>query len=759
MSRLATSLLCATALMACSGGGATDANLQPAGGWDFDVNSVLDSGVNELPDGGSTAADVPPPVGPSCTKSSACKDHEATPYCALQHGICVQCLIPLHCQDTTNWCEGFKCVAVSCKPAATRCEGDFLQTCNATGDGWQTTICPDDKPICLGTACALCKGGQDFCAQPTAFGQPSRTAMKCSADGQSAAVVQQCQGEQVCVNGKCRVCTPGQKRCSELVAEVCNPEGNAWQVAADCAVNNLSCIGGLCLSPCSDDIKSNTNVGCDYWAVDLDNIYSVGANGKINDAQNAQFSVIVSNTTAAVASVHVTLAGSKDTPNALTEEFKVSPKALRVIDLPRPAWGKVKHNQEGSSLNYLAYRIQSDQPIVAYQFNPLSNVGVFSNDASLLLPASALGKEYLITSRKQLSDEFRSYATVVATIPGETQVTVKVTTKTLTGPQVASLSAGQSGVFTLKQGQVLNIESAVDDGDLTGTLVTASQPVAVFGGSECSYSGAFGNCLSAASLGIGGSRCAGDPSMSCTKDSDCEANCCCDHLEEQMFPLAALGKQYVGARLYPRGKEKDTWRLLAANDGTTVKITPNIGVTVPTLNKGKFFEFVTDKDFVMDASGPILVAQYMASSFASVTALGGTCEVDSDCLKLHGYMGRCQTYVGSPEKYCEPIGDPSMMLDVATSQFLDDYVFLVPDKYATNYISVIVSKGTIVQVDGQFQVPSWFETIPGTNWQVARLPIQPGAHHLKADKPVGLFVYGYDDDVSYGYPGGAGLGQ
>src|SRR5207244_10445478 len=37
-----------------------------------------------------------------------------------------------------------------------------------------------------------------------------------------------------------------------------------------------------------------------------------------------------------------------------------------------------------------AYRVKSSFPVVAYQFNPLENVNVFSNDASLLKPVEAL---------------------------------------------------------------------------------------------------------------------------------------------------------------------------------------------------------------------------------------------------------------------------------------------------------------------------------------------------------------------------------
>jgi len=42
-----------------------------------------------------------------------------------------------------------------------------------------------------------------------------------------------------------------------------------------------------------------------------------------------------------------------------------------------------------SAVSSNAYRVTSTYPISAYQFNPLENVHVFSNDASLLLPVAA----------------------------------------------------------------------------------------------------------------------------------------------------------------------------------------------------------------------------------------------------------------------------------------------------------------------------------------------------------------------------------
>jgi len=37
---------------------------------------------------------------------------------------------------------------------------------------------------------------------------------------------------------------------------------------------------------------------------------------------------------------------------------------------------------------------------------------------------------------------------------------------------------------------------------------------------------------------------------------------------------------------------------------------------------------------------------------------------------------------------------------------------------------------------------------------VARMPLAAGSHRLEGDQTVGLVVYGWDQYVSYGYPGG-----
>ena len=741
-----------------------------------DASGVTPVDGGPLTDGGSKAdgANVDSAIvdvgvdsgltGAACTKHSVCqKDHPEAPYCAVSLKICVECLIDSHCSVSGQTCDNYQCKKISCVPGIGKCQDTFFATCKPTGDGWEVVVCPDEKPVCVLDACRLCVPGELFCAPAAVVGQPARFLRKCGPTGDAAVDVQTCAGDQICLNGACGTCQPGQKRCGGQVAEVCAADGASWQTVQDCAASSLTCLGGLCVNPCSGDFKSNTNVGCDYWAVDLDNALEVQG-GKSYDAQNAQFSVIVSNTSDAAAKVTVTLGPDKSAPNAKTASFDVPAGGLQVIDLPHKSWGLKAQNQDNSNINNRVYRIQSEQPIVAYQFNPLQNYGVFSNDASLLLPTNALGKEYWVVSRTQLGDKYRSYFAVVAVQPGKTKITVVASGKTLQGPGVPAMSLGGKNVFTLDQGQVLNIESNKAEGDLTGTWVSADHPVAVFGGSEASNSPSVGNCVSnGGAAKICASTGLGLFPTPCTSDAQCESECCADHLEEQLFPVEAWGSQYVGARLYPRGKEKDAWRIMASQNNTKVTITPDIGVALPNggmLNGGQFIEFETIKDFVIDADKPILVAQYMASSYATVTINPSktTCTSDAQCKQKYNYEARCDV-AGGISKFCRPIGDPSLILDVATTQYLTDYVFLVPQQYKQNFITVIAAQGTSAELDKKAMNGGSFMQIAGTTWMVGRLPITPGVHRLTATKPVGLFVYGYDSDVSYGYPGGAGLAQ
>ena len=123
-------------------------------------------------------------------------------------------------------------------------------------------------------------------------------------------------------------------------------------------------------------------------------------------------------------------------------------------------------------------------------------------------------------------------------------------------------------------------------------------------------------------------------------------------------------------------------------------------------------------------------------------------------------------------------------------QFRNDYVFLTPDKYSFDFVTILAPKDTKLLFDGapfdadacirafvtpakspvtgqvngegfdvwrcQLSYPVYDETKPeGKRLDPGRQ--NDGVHRLQASRPVGLIVYGFDAYVSYAYAGGTQL--
>ena len=74
-------------------------------------------------------------------------------------------------------------------------------------------------------------------------------------------------------------------------------------------------------------------------------------------------------------------------------------------------------------------------------------------------------------------------------------------------------------------------------------------------------------------------------------------------------------------------------------------------------------------------------------------------------------------------------------------------------------MTVIAPTGTTIYFD-DLPIESFADwTLLGdpASWQIVRFQIADGAHFIQADAPLGVSVYGYDQYVSYGYPGGLNL--
>jgi hypothetical protein len=365
-----------------------------------------------------------------------------------------------------------------------------------------------------------------------------------------------------------------------------------------------------------------------------------------------------------------------------------------------------------------SYRVTSDRPIVAYQFNPLDNVGVFSNDGSLLIPTHAYDTIYYVLTlptvdRRPYAQPYTGYATVVASADGETRIRVMPSTGIAAGPNFLSLEARVAVEFSLSQGEVLNL-AAAGSGDLTGTRIEAvdgSTPFGVFVGTEASA----------------------------LKDARVRGNdyCCADHVEEQLFPASTWGQSFAVGRTAPRpdanrGGEPiaDMLRILAQKPGTTITFNPPpVAGACPVLIAGQFCDVFIASDTQIEASQPILIGQFLLSAGNS-------------------------TADGNPQ------GDPGLAFAVPTEQYRTDYTFLMPDEYESQYVTIVGRSGQSVLLssgNGAAREVSTEMTDFGMGYAGGRFNLGAGQHRVACPDGCGLLVYGYSPAVSYLFAAGLDL--
>ena len=518
-----------------------------------------------------------------------------------------------------------------------------------------------------------------------------------------------CPEGQFCFRGECGAqrCEPGSTRClPEDLTQVfvCNSSGDDWVSGAVCE-QGLTCLNGACMSRCEAAAKLNTYIGCEYWTVDLDNYPDFFTSPRPDEVPH---SVVISNPGTQSATIRFETRSSAiiDPP-----EGEVPAGEVRSFTMPRL-------DVDGSGITNHSIKVSSSLPVIAYQFNPLNNSNVFSNDASLLLPVNTLGRSYIVTSWPTGFDTSgifgippqSGYFTVVAVAPGETAVTVRVTAPTTMGPGTRPLAIGETATFQLQQFEVLNLQAAPLTElfsevihDLTGTTVEASQRVAVFGGHEEAV--------------IAFERT--------DRGAGVESPCCADHLEEQLLPLSIWSAEALCVKAKPRSDsgEKDIWRVISGVDGNTLTTTPPIeGIDGVTLDLGEWVHVEVGESFKLEGTGPLQAVQYLISQ----------------------------------EQTDERVGDPSMILTVPTQQYRDQYSILVPMGYDTDWVTVIRPTGLEIEMDGA-PLNANFEGFAGGEWERAYVSVSPGAHSFAAAQPFGLVAYGWNRAVSYGYPAGLNL--
>ncbi len=577
---------------------------------------------------------------------------------------------------------------------------------------------------------------------------------------------------------RCATCEPGERSCDDGRPRTCNEEGSDWESEDPCDEGKgLACRAGVCRDLCRQAGRGRSNVGCEYWAVDLDNA-NVGAS--VNGAAQ-QFAVVVSNPHSDVAA-HVTvelddtLPGEDNDPTLLVTE-RISPRALHVFPLgPREVDGSLPgefNTGTHTALTRAAYRVTSSVPVVAYQFNPLDNVNVFSNDASLLKPVEALSDEgsglrpaYVTLGWPQtiaITDDpltnfdageptaLRAFLTLVGTRP-QTRVRVTPTARTLGAPGVAETLPGEALEMTLNPFDVLNLETDDFNADLTGSLIEADGPIVVFSGSEASDAPRFEDLT--------------------------ERQCCADHLEEQLDHRRTAGRRFVAPVSFNRSlavknaggeigvvSAAEVFRVIAATDaGARIQTTLTGNSREFDLEGlGDFREIQTSRDFLLESDAPVMLANITPSQGAA----------------------------GVPRPL--PGGDPSFLILPPIEQFRNNYVLLTPSYYAFDFLRIIAPRDAEIVIDERsidelteecsnldppglrmtldeedqeeytvYRCQLSFPIIDGSFDAEVSLKdgIQnDGVHTVESDHEIGVLVDGFDRNVSYSYAGGTELEQ
>ena len=486
---------------------------------------------------------------------------------------------------------------------------------------------------------------------------------------------------------------------------------------------------------CTEAAANKSYIGCDYWpTVTANAVWSI-----------FDFAVVVSNPGTTPADVTVTGPADDATPTVPTNEHvTVMPNQLVKIYLP---WVKDLKGADADAMGGSmpitasvfhakgAFHLVSTAPVLVYQFNALEYIGQggkpgkswdscpggktacysYSNDASLLLPSTAMTGNYRFTGEHGVDGVpgipilgipdgpgLSAYMVITATQDG-TNVKIKVSAsgKILTGTGVTATAAGATLPLTMNAGDVVEL---VSDGktasDLSGSLIQADKPVQV----------------------IGGVPCIANPSNAC------------DHIEETVMPAETLGKQYVVEM--PTGPHDvavpATVRFVGNVDGTKLTYTPAVPGAPATLNAGQVVELATvSVDFLVAGDHEFIVTVVQKS--ASVVDPGTA---------------------AAKQK-----GDPSLSSIVAVQQYRLKYVFLAPNDYDLSYADVVAPMNATLMLDGA-AVTATPSGVGSTGYGVYRIKLgagQSGAHTLEANTPVGLQVIGYGSYTSYQYPGGLNL--
>jgi hypothetical protein len=360
------------------------------------------------------------------------------------------------------------------------------------------------------------------------------------------------------------------------------------------------------------------------------------------------------------------------------------------------------------------FHVTSEKDVSVYALNQ----AVTTSEAFMVLPTDALGKDYYVMAYN--SDGAFAGSLSGSSTPSQFAIvaTEDNTSITVTPKVATSVNGLLPQTFTLDEGESYLVQAKITannlTADLTGTHITSTKPIAVFGGQQRSL-------------------------IPIYEKNNLQSRDC---LIEQIPPVGTWGKNaFLTPYPMPTNASKkgsDLYRILAAYDSTEVFIN---GIRQTTLTSGGFSEGTLDVAATVTTSKPVMVAHFKKTSGEAGAGNNG-------------------------------LGDPFMLIIPPKEQFQNFYRCINVQAYdeanpggvyLLQYISVIAPNTTLatVKLDGNVVDIAKFKPIPGSNYSFAWLGgangadgVTDGAHTVEAVEPIGIYIYGYGTANSYGYVGG-----
>jgi hypothetical protein len=379
-----------------------------------------------------------------------------------------------------------------------------------------------------------------------------------------------------------------------------------------------------------------------------------------------------------------------------------------------------------------AFHISTSVPVVAYDIYPYGGGQSALTSATLLLPTTSWGDNYVAVSAFGDGAPLGSQPVlgIVAHQDGSS-ITISPSVAIVGGNGVAGTPKGTPVTYTLGKGQLLQFtqQQALD-----GSVIQANVPIGVWGGMT--------------TLGI--------------------EDCCLDSAHQQIPPIRALGSEYVGVRYrnrYDGIEESPPWRMVGAVNGTVLTWEPAPPPGAPlTLELGTVAQFKAAGPFVVrsqDEDHPFYISAHMT----------GAAQFDP----------AEQTGSGPADGR----GDAEFVNVIPPGEYLDRYVFFTDPTYPETNLVIVRQKGTSgfadVTLDCAGPLAGWQPIGTSGKYEYTRFDLvrhnfEPqgncdnGRREIESQVPFGLTVWGwgsgatgqslsgyYSQYVSYAYPGGASV--